>query len=173
MATGTEKELEEIKKMLEGAVDQFNDVFKRSAKRMTDEVVDLTPTYFAHESTSGNMKANWRVAKNGVDETYKEDIADYTGQETKAAIHQQIGQMKLDTDDEINLSNTGPQGKLYSIEFGGYPNPPRLGSYNTLTGEYEIRSAGGFSKQAPAGIVGVSALRWSDIVDEEAQKSNK
>lgn len=42
------------------------------------------------------------------------------------------------------------------LEYGGYQNPPSLGSWNPKTKQFEVRSAGGFSKQAPAGMVRIT-----------------
>lgn len=51
------------------------------------------------------------------------------------------------------------------LEYGGYPLAPKLGTWvktyrtsggKTRAGHYEIRSVGGFSKQAPQGMVGVT-----------------
>lgn len=42
------------------------------------------------------------------------------------------------------------------LEYGEYPNPPKKGTYDKQTGLYEIRSAGGYSKLAPVGMVRAS-----------------
>lgn len=51
------------------------------------------------------------------------------------------------------LSNGVQYGHV--IEFGGYPNPPKGGRGRTI---------GGFSTQAPRGVVGLTALEWEQIV---------
>lgn len=38
------------------------------------------------------------------------------------------------------------------IEFGGYPNPPKRGSYDKKEQKYVIKSTGGYSKHAPQGV---------------------
>ena len=52
---------------------------------------------------------------------------------------------------KIYLTNNGPG--ITSLEYGGFPDPVKKGSYIKKTGKYEILSAGGFSKQAPGGWV--------------------
>lgn len=42
------------------------------------------------------------------------------------------------------------------LEYGGYPNPPKLGTWDPRRKRYVIRSSGGFSKQAPNGMVRVT-----------------
>lgn len=51
--------------------------------------------------------------------------------------------------DVAYIQNNTPYGD--SIEFGGYPNPPKKGSYVKGHG-YVIKSVGGFSRQAPQGV---------------------
>jgi hypothetical protein len=52
-----------------------------------------------------------------------------------------------------NLPNIIP------LEFGGYPNPVKLGTWNKKKGQYEKRSEGGFSKQAPGGWVRATLIK--------------
>lgn len=42
------------------------------------------------------------------------------------------------------------------LEFGLYPNPPSRGTWNPRLKRFEIRSRGGFSKQAPRGMARVT-----------------
>lgn len=42
------------------------------------------------------------------------------------------------------------------LEYGGYPDPPEKGSWNKKEKKFEILSKGGYSKQAPAGMVRIS-----------------
>lgn len=55
----------------------------------------------------------------------------------------------LDTD----LFYTNNHPSVIPLEYGGYPNPVEKGSYVKKTKSYEVRSVGGFSKQAPSGWV--------------------
>ena len=85
----------------------------------------------------------------------------------------------------IWLSNAMPY--VETVEFGGYPNPPKKGSYvpyavgksgrkRSGTGKWVIKSAGGYSKQAPKGMLSLSiqeVVNWiaaqaSKIVEDEA-----
>ena len=42
---------------------------------------------------------------------------------------------------------------IETLEYGGYPTPVKLGSWDVKSKEYVIKSEGGFSKQAPVGWV--------------------
>jgi hypothetical protein len=54
------------------------------------------------------------------------------------------------------------------LEYGLYPNPPALGTWvpgkGSKAGHFEIRSAGGFSKQAPEGMVRLTVDEIMDIL---------
>ena len=52
--------------------------------------------------------------------------------------------------DNVALSNTLPY--IGPLEYGGFPDPPMKGT-RLKGGGYEIKSAGGYSKQAPQGMV--------------------
>jgi hypothetical protein len=48
---------------------------------------------------------------------------------------------------------------MTTLEYGGFPNPVKLGSYDKQLGTYVKLSEGGFSKQAPQGFVRISLKR--------------
>ena len=52
---------------------------------------------------------------------------------------------------KIYLTNN--KANILPLEYGGYPNPVKKGTYNKKTKKYEIRSIAGYSKQAPDGWV--------------------
>lgn len=56
------------------------------------------------------------------------------------------------------------------LEYGGYPNPPLLGTWNPKTKEYEIRSIGGFSKLAPAGMVRISIIEIKKEIAKQVRR---
>lgn len=86
-------------------------------------------------------------------------------------------------DGNIVLFNNQPYAEV--LEFGGYPNPPKKGSWVKSgfsrvgkggkvhkSGGYEIRSSGGFSKQAPRGIYTV-ALETASLELQQAWEALK
>lgn len=105
--------------------------------------------------TSGASPATGIVA--GVDPTGASAISAATNFVTSTSSWQ-----------ELTLTNNLPYANV--IEFGGYPSPVLKGTYNSKTKKYEIRSVGGFSKQAPSGVVRVNVLRFQQLIDEEAAK---
>lgn len=165
------KELKKIERFFNYTVGEaFKRDFKNAAMEVGRRLVDNTPRFFEEHEESGNTVANWRVTTdNSVDSTYQEGIADFSGNDTKSALATEIWSSKLpDIDAVITFSNSTPW--IEKLEFGLYPTNPKYGSRNKATGQYEIRSSGGFSKQAPAGIAGPVAMQWDEIVQDAVGK---
>lgn len=59
---------------------------------------------------------------------------------------------------KIFLYNNSPN--INMLEYGGYVKNPKKGTFNKNTRKFEIRSAGGFSKQAPKGMARKNVLMW-------------
>jgi hypothetical protein len=59
------------------------------------------------------------------------------------------------------ITNASPQA--WTLEHGGYPNPPKNPSGKTLNG---------FSVQAPAGMVGLTVIRFNDFIREACREVN-
>jgi hypothetical protein len=146
---------------IDNSIKQFKNVYKASVKELGAQLIDKTPVYFAHESKSGNTRANWNISEGSVDSNYSESIADFSGEDTKKEIRGFMQKLKVHDGTTVFLSNSSPS--IPSLEYGLYPNPPKKGSWNTQTQDYEIRSNNGYSLQAPVGI-SVVTENWSDIV---------
>jgi hypothetical protein len=170
MAFDNARAMQNLEYKIDQAMKKKTLILKEAVKNLSDELVDQTPVYFEELPGSGNMKANWRFGVNGVNTAFDENISDLEGGSTKSALRSDIQSSQVKDNDTLYITNTGNAWKLRSIEFGLYPNPPRLGSWNPVTKAYEIRSEGGFSKQAPGGIVSITALRWSEFVSDAMAK---
>lgn len=55
---------------------------------------------------------------------------------------------------DLHLSNNAEW--ILLLEFGGYPNPPKRGTWSKRLQRYVVRSVNGFSKFAPRGILRVT-----------------
>lgn len=166
-----DKAQEKIELFFDRALSTSEKVFKDAVQEIFSRVVDQTPTFFAHEPSSGNTKANWNASTGTPDASYSEAAADYTGEQTKNDIRSVVQNTVVTESTVFYLTNSSPS--LPSLEFGLYPNPPFLGSWNTVTQQYEIRSSGGYSLQAPHGILGVTAMQWSGVVSDAIAKNMK
>jgi hypothetical protein len=115
---------------------------------------------------SGRFRGNWFASQtNPV--TTTTTFTDKSGTKTAARAATSV----LTSSDWQNLwiSNNLPYAQV--IEYGGYPNPPKLGSWNKSEQRYEINTIGGYSDQAPSGVVRTNVIRFQGILAEEARKN--
>ena len=115
---------------------------------------------------TGLLRANWQPAI-GSEPDGVSDQRDKSGTVTAQRISSVTGEATWGT--PVYLINNLPYATM--VEYGGYPNPVKRGTYVKagqvrygITGPGWVkRSAGGFSKQAPTGMVRVSvaeAAKW-------------
>lgn len=96
---------------------------------------------------TGRFRANWNVSYAAVDTTVTSSTNQARAQaEVDKALALPVGGV-------VYLANSLPYAR--TLEYGGYPNPPKGGNGKTI---------GGYSKQAPAGMVRTSALEFDDYV---------
>lgn len=95
----------------------------------------------------GRFRANWNVSYGAPDTTVTEST-DKTRADREV---QKV--MTLPVGGITYLSNSLPYALV--LENGGYPNPPKSGTGKT---------SGGYSIQAPQGMVRISALEFNDYV---------
>lgn len=106
---------------------------------------------------TGRFRANWMVS-NGQSSTATTTEVDTSpgGEETKNKVEQYITGVKDVY--AFTLANNLPYAHV--IEYGGYPGD----GPNTV---------GGFSKQAPQGVVRVNIARFEQLLNEAAQEAKK
>jgi len=101
---------------------------------------------------SGRFRANW-MASGSSPETGTNTNTDKSGSSSTAAVANYVAVARMSS--VFTLSNNLPYA--HNLEFGGYK--PGNGP-NTV---------GGFSKQAPTGVVRINADRFQRILDEQAR----
>lgn len=112
---------------------------KKVALDMFRRVILKTPV------DTGRARGNWMLGINEMPQGISENA------DGKEALQNVItGLQVLHLGDSAVLANSVPY--ISTLEYGGYPNPPVRGSYVKGKG-FVIKSAGGFSKQAPNGMV--------------------
>ena len=106
---------------------------------------------------TGRFRANWMVS-NGQSSTATTNEVDLSkdGENTKKKVEQYITGVKDVY--AFTLANNLPYAHV--IEYGGYPGD----GPNTV---------GGFSKQAPQGVVRVNIARFEQLLNEAAQEAKK
>jgi len=148
------------------AIDRVNEVRKLLAYDVFSRVIDRTPVYFAYEPTSGNTKYNWTCTINKLSRKVLKGT-DKNGARTKARMWKVLARAK--GDDTIFFANSVPH--INVLEDGGYPSMVKRGSYNKKTHKWEIRSAGGYSKQSPKGMVKVTIAEFPYLQNKAVQEA--
>jgi hypothetical protein len=105
---------------------------------------------------TGRFRGNWQVSLT-VPILTEVDRLDPTGAEAMA----QIDSVLKPEAGRSYLTNNLPYAEV--IEFGGYPDPVLRGTWVKGKG-YVIKSIGGYSKQAPAGMVRVNMTRIAALL---------
>lgn len=60
---------------------------------------------------------------------------------------------------------------IRKLEYGGYPDPVKKGSWDKKKKTYVIKTVGGFSRQAPKGMVGLTMSKIASTVKKAVEKS--
>jgi len=115
---------------------RVDDVVKTIAMELFTSVINKTPV------DTGRLRGNWFVST-GSFVAYSPDAPDPSGDKTRRYMQQSVLRMKMG--DKILMTNSLPYAAV--VEYGQYPNPPKKPTGKT---------AGGYSIQAPAGMVRVS-----------------
>ena len=145
---------------------RMNVVVRKVSLDLFKKVVEKTPV------DTGRARGNWMVGIN--------HIPIGSGLDKKNPIGRIVADvLKAKAGDNIALANTLPYiGKL---EYGGFPNPPKKGSWIKGTGKrskktgkylkggqghYEVKSEGGYSRQAAQGMVRITVEEYKPTLVE-------
>lgn len=120
-------------------------------------VVLLSPVGIG--DTSGSFRASWQVSEGPIPLPRVTDLSE-GGRVTPARLAAQVKQ--LDDYGVIWVASAHPAGP--SVELGLYPKEVLRGTWNRKRRRYEIRSDKGYSKQARAGVIGVTAALVEDTL---------
>lgn len=152
---------EEIAKWCEGSKTRTNLVIRKTGLEIFRRVVKRTPV------DQGRARSNWFFTVDGPS-SQTTDSKD-TSKEGDSTVNRETSNaLKFDCfkNDALYITNNMPY--ISVLEYGGYPNPPLKGT-RIKSGdkvEYVIKSAGGYSKQAPAGMVRVTLAEIDDILNK-------
>jgi hypothetical protein len=106
---------------------------------------------------TGRFRGNWRLSTATPDTTVNGDV-DPTGAGLLARAQRFVLRLRL-ADDAI-IANSLPYAA--TIEYGGYPNPSK-----------GTKTVGGFSRQAPAGVVGVTVAEVQPLAAKLANEVSR
>jgi hypothetical protein len=101
----------------------------------------------------GRFRANWNVSHGAPDTTV-------TNSTDASRMDREIDKvLTLPVGGVVYMSNSLPYAQ--KLEYGGYPNPPKNPTGKTV---------GGYSTQAPRGMIRISALEFNDFVQKAISK---
>jgi len=121
--------------------DQWVRVITMEADR---RLIEKTPV------DTGRAAGNWNIGVDAADNTW----SDLKRPGPRPELPEGVG-----LGHRIYLTNSVPYIEL--LEYGGYPNPPKRGKGKTI---------GGYSRQAPQGMVRITAVELAPVAEEIAQK---
>lgn len=108
---------------------------------------------------TGRFRANWAVGY-GAPNMAVGSHTDKGGAATIAAIN--AGVLSMPVGGIIYLTNSLPYAA--SLEYGLYPDPPKMGSKKRGEDGYAVHVIGGYSMQAPSGMVRLTATEFVSAV---------
>ena len=118
---------------------------------------------------TGRAAGSWNVRGGEPDEWLLPEGAGASKEGALSAAMDRVKSVDFGGADVFWLYNNLPY--IQVLEYGLYPNPPKKGSYVKGQG-YVVKSQGGYSKQAPAGMVRISVaeleVRVEYIVSQAA-----
>jgi hypothetical protein len=163
------KFVQEIQFFIDKTSKKMDTVKKLAIFQLFSDIVDDTPIWFLGTKITGNAKWNWQISIGSFNPRVLKGTESRTGKKTKDRAYAKL--MKMVGDEDIYIHNSVPQ--IMRLEYGGYTKSPVLGSRNPKTGEYEIRTSGGFSKQSPLGMVRINVLQWNVTVNNATKVVSK
>lgn len=136
-------------------------IVAKTNARIADVVRKITYDVFrsvvmASPVDTGRFRANWNVGYGAI------DTSTTTAVNASRAMAEVERALKLPVGDVVYLSNSLPYALM--LENGGYPNPPKLGSKKRGESGYTIHVTGGYSMQAPQGMVRVTVRAFDDFI---------
>lgn len=111
--------------------------------RRISGVVLLTPV------DTGRARSSWNVATGQPDTSYP--AAGAASRRGDPASHASGAMRRLGVYETVWITSSLPYIKV--LEYGGYPMNPVRGSWDRALREWRVKSVGGYSRQAPRGMV--------------------
>lgn len=150
----------DVSKWVEKANLNNEEVVRSTAIKLFSAIIQSSPV------DEGTFRNNWFVS--GLTPSSEVDPTDVGGSDQDVIDRMTSDVLSIKGIDAFTLTNNLPYAEV--IEYGGYPKTPKnttsvFGANVSQTG----KTINGFSKQAPQGVVRVNAMRFQNLIDEEAR----
>lgn len=161
-----------MSKALRDILIKFNKDTQKNADKVMQEtvfnmfgaVIEGTPEGAFDPDHVGTLKGGWVVSHNIPSRS--KPMLRMPGR-TRKSIKMMISSNIVSKNVKMYMTNNHEYANV--VEYGGYPKRVKRGTYNKTIGRWEVRSAKGYSKQAPAGMVRVNTRQFKRILEISAR----
>ncbi len=148
--------VDNLKKAIKAKKKALNDGLKAQYIKHLSAIITSTPVHF---KDGGRLRNNWFLSV-GSPEYRTSVISSKQGSSSMA----QIGQMPdMVIGKKIYFTNSLPYANV--VEYGGYPKNVNYGT-RVGKGKYQKLSSGGYSKQAPRGMVRINMVKLQNGIKQ-------
>lgn len=139
-------------------------VLRETAKNMFGQIIEDTPVGDFDPDHAGTLKGAW-IVRTGSPATGT------SGRMKPGRTREDLKIPRLVTKQgtkRLYMSNN--EDYINVVEYGGYTKAPKLGTWDKRKKAFVIRSKGGFSRQAPKGMVRQAMAQHKKFLDIAANK---
>ena len=136
-----------IAKLAEKMKEDVNTVVRKATLNTFSAVAKRTPV------DTGRLRGNWNASQGTI------DTSTSLAANASRGLEQAVKAGNFEPGGVVYFANSLPYARV--VEHGEYPNPPKKGKGKT---------AGGFSKRAPQGMVRITAIEFNDYVAKAIAK---
>ena len=164
MASWNQKGSSLIKRLSLESAQKSLTLVEREFINLATGVIEDTPIGLGPEGDGdgGRLRANWQIAKSLNERVLKQPNKTKGRSFAEQKIRGVFSNAKLNKNISLFIFNNSPYAG--AVEFGGYPDEVKRGTYNSKTKSYEIRSIAGFSRQAPVGMMRLNVLNYKNRI---------
>lgn len=142
-----------------------NLVMRETVKNMFGSIIEDTPVGDFDPEHAGTLKGGWQI-------TVGSPASGRTGRKQQLRSRNSLRIPNLvSRNGAKRVFLTNNEEYINVVEYGGYKKNPKLGTFDRRTGRFVIRSKGGFSKQAPKGMVRLNMNKSAKFLQEAANKT--
>jgi hypothetical protein len=149
------KGMKKVKLAIKEKKAEMNDKVYAAYSYGLGQVIEITPVHF---NDGGRLKNNWMLSVNK-----PESKTTLIGNRGGASSYAQLAELPpLVIGKKIFFTNNLPYAPI--VEYGGYPSPAMVGTYDKATKKYVKISKGGYSPQAPEGMARINIKKIQERI---------
>jgi hypothetical protein len=154
--------LADLSRFVAASKGAFDEVVRQVLFDFSRAIVMRTPV------DTGRLRANWQFGAGHIPTGEIDDVDPASGLGGPTEDRLATGARSALAGTIHYIVNNLPYAA--TIEYGQYPNPPKGGGRKDKTGAHVTRSAGGYSTQAPQGMVRITVVEYKQFLEQGVQK---